>query len=111
LMPMRNSIRPSDGTSALRAAIIRCTSTAQRTASTTLENSAQHAVAGVLHYSAVVLSDFWTDQLAEMRPETLVRPLFVRPHQPRIARHIGGEDRGKSAFYGLLHGFPQERGS
>jgi hypothetical protein len=39
LMPMRNSIRRSAAMSALRSAIARCTSTAQRTASTTLANS------------------------------------------------------------------------
>jgi hypothetical protein len=39
-MPKRNSIRFSAGTSALRSPIARCTSTAQRTASTTLANSA-----------------------------------------------------------------------
>src|SRR3984893_11579479 len=38
LTPMRKSMRPSAGTPALRAAISRCTSTAQRTASTTLEH-------------------------------------------------------------------------
>ena len=39
LMPMRKSIRCSGNTSALRSAMPRCTSTAQRTASTTLGNS------------------------------------------------------------------------
>src|SRR5215469_8701682 len=39
LIPMRNSMRWSDGTSTFRSAISRCTSTAQRTASTTLANS------------------------------------------------------------------------
>jgi hypothetical protein len=39
LVPMRNSIRFSFGSWALRSAIAYCTSTAQRTASTTLENS------------------------------------------------------------------------
>ena len=38
-MPMRNSIRRSTGTSALRRPISRCVSTAPRTASTTLANS------------------------------------------------------------------------
>jgi hypothetical protein len=33
-----------------------------------------------------------------------VRPFLIRPHQPRVARHIGGEDRGETAFDGLLHG-------
>ena len=39
LMPMRNSIRFSSGTAVLRSVIPCCTSTAQRTASTTLANS------------------------------------------------------------------------
>src|SRR5215469_10612581 len=39
LIPMRNSIRRSGGTSAFRSAISRCTSTAHLTASTTLGNS------------------------------------------------------------------------
>jgi hypothetical protein len=39
LIPMRNSIRRASGTGALRSAIPCCTSTAQRTASTTLANS------------------------------------------------------------------------
>ena len=43
--------------------------------------------------------------------EPFVRPLLVEPHQPRIAGHIGCEDRGQTAFYGLLHGLPQERRS
>jgi hypothetical protein len=41
LMPMRNLIRRASGTSGSRSAIARCTSTAQRTASTTLANSAK----------------------------------------------------------------------
>jgi hypothetical protein len=53
-----------------------------------------------------MLLDLRIDQLAEMRPETLVRPLFVRPHQPRIARHIGGEDCGETGFDRLFHGLP-----
>jgi len=39
LIPMRSSMRRSGGTSVFRSAIARCTSTAQRTASTTLANS------------------------------------------------------------------------
>jgi hypothetical protein len=42
-------------------------------------------------------------ELAAMRPKTLERTLLVRPHQPRIARHIGGEDRGKTPFDRLFH--------
>ena len=51
------------------------------------------------------------DHFAEMRPQALVRPLLVRPHQPRVTRHIGGKDRGETAFDGLLHGLPQGRRS
>jgi hypothetical protein len=36
-----------------------------------------------------------------MRLEPLVRPFLIRTHQPRIPRHIGGEDRGEAA--GLAH--------
>src|SRR5437773_11309581 len=44
-----------------------------------------------------------------MRCDAFVRPLLVRPHQPRVARHSGGKDRGETAFDGLLHGFPPGR--
>jgi hypothetical protein len=54
--------------SPLRSAIARCTSNAQRTASTTLANSAQQTVAGVLYGAAPVLLDFRIDQLPEVRP-------------------------------------------
>src|SRR5580704_2397387 len=33
-----------------------------------------------------------------MRLEAFERAFLVRPHQPRVARHIGGEDRGETAF-------------
>src|SRR6516164_11764610 len=41
--------------------------------------------------------------------EKFVRPLLVRAHQTRIACHVGGEDRGETAFDGLLHSFLQQR--
>jgi hypothetical protein len=37
-----------------------------------------------------------------MRPQAPVLSLLVRAHQTRIARHIGGEDRGETA--GRCHG-------
>ena len=46
------------------------------------------------------------DREPEMPLEAFVRPLLVRAHQPRVAGHIGGEDRGETAFGGLLHGLP-----
>jgi hypothetical protein len=57
----------------------------------------EQAVAGVLDDVAPVLLDLRIDQLPEVRLEAFVRTLLVRPHQTRIARHIGGEDRGETA--------------
>jgi hypothetical protein len=44
-----------------------------------------------------MLGDLWVDDLAAMRLEPLVRAFFVRSHQTRVARHIGGEDRSETA--------------
>ena len=63
----------------------------------------QHPVAGRLDDAAGVLADLRIDQLAAMRLEAFVRAFLVRSHQPRIARHIGGEDRGETAA--LAHVF------
>ena len=52
--------------------------------------------------AAAVLPDLRVDELAAMRLEAFERPFLVRPHQPRIPRDIGGEDRGEAA--GLAHG-------
>ena len=61
---MRNLMRRSSGTSGSRSIIPRCTSAAQRTASTTLGKFRQQAVAGVLDDAALVLLDLRIDQLA-----------------------------------------------
>ena len=37
-----------------------------------------------------MLLDFRIDELAKKCLEPLVRPFFVRLHQPRISRYIGG---------------------
>jgi hypothetical protein len=58
----------------------------------------KQAVAGGLHDAAVVLADFRIEELAAQRFEAFERPLLVRPHQARIARDIGGEDRREPAF-------------
>ena len=57
----------------------------------------QHAVAGVLYGTASMLRDLRIDQLAEVGLEPFMRPLLIRPHQARIARHISGQDRGETA--------------
>ena len=54
---------------------------------------------------AMMLGDFRIDELAAQRFEAFERAFLVRPHQPRIARHIGGEDRGETAGSG--HGSPE----
>ena len=41
--------------------------------------------------------DLLLNQLSEMGLEPFVRAFLVRPHQARVARHIGGEDGGKMA--------------
>jgi hypothetical protein len=61
----------------------------------------QHAVAGVLYDAAAMLLDFRANQITEMRLEAFVGAFFIGTHQARIARHIGGEDRGKAA--GRVH--------
>jgi hypothetical protein len=58
-----------------------------------------------------MLSNFRIDQIAEMRFEAFVRAFLIRPHQPRVAGHIGGKNRGKTAFDGLLHWPPHPRRS
>src|SRR6266446_1839437 len=50
---------------------------------------------------AVVLGDLRIEELAAQRVEAFEGAFFVRSHQPRIPRHIGGEDRGETA--GLAH--------
>jgi hypothetical protein len=89
-------MRRSSAISGSRSIIPRWTSAAHRTASTTLANSA--SVAGVLDDAAPVLPDLRIDQLPEMRLEAFVRTFLVRAHEARIARYIGGKNRGKTAF-------------
>src|SRR5271155_2687050 len=82
-----------------RSIIPRWISAAQRTASMTLANSANKP-SPVFYGTALVLPDLRIDQLRDMRPEALVRACLVRAHQARVARHIGGEDRGQTAGRG-----------
>jgi len=57
----------------------------------------QQAVAGGLDDAAAMNVDFWVYQLLGMSLETLVRALLVSSHQTRIACHISGKDRSKTA--------------
>ena len=45
-----------------------------------------------------MLGDFRIEELAAQRFEAFEPAVLVRPHQPRIPRHIGGEDRGEPTF-------------
>jgi hypothetical protein len=60
----------------------------------------QQPVAGGFDDAAVVLSDLRVDQLPAVRLEAFERALLIRPHQARIACHIGGEDRSETAGRG-----------
>jgi len=53
-----------------------------------------------------VLGDLRIHKLAAMRLQAIERSFLVRPHQPRVPRHIGGEDRGETALDGLLQMAP-----
>jgi len=61
----------------------------------------EQAVAGGLNEAPLVLRDLRIDQFAEAGLEPLVRPLLIGPHQARVPRHVGSEDRGEAA--GLAH--------
>ena len=90
---MRNSMRSSAAAPVFCSGIACCTATAQRTASTTLANSHQQAVAGGLDDAPMMmLGDLRIEELEAQRFEAFERAFFVRPHQPRIPRDIGGED-------------------
>src|ERR1700758_3187956 len=57
--------------------------------------------------AAVVLGDLRIEELAAQPFEAFERPSLARPHQPRIPRHIGGEDRSETAGRG--HSRPMAR--
>ena len=57
--------------------------------------------------ASAVLFDLWIEQLAAIPLQGLERAFLIRSHEARISRHIGGEDRRKTTFDRLLHGFPK----
>jgi hypothetical protein len=61
----------------------------------------QHAVAGGLDDAAMVLGDLRVEELAAQRFEAFEGGALVDADQPRIRRHIGGQDRRETA--GLAH--------
>jgi hypothetical protein len=61
----------------------------------------QNAVAGGFDDPAAMEGYSRIDQLAAELAEALERAFLVEPSQPRIARHIGGQNGGKLA--GRVH--------
>ena len=86
----------------MRSAISRCTSTAQRTASTTLGEFDEQPVAGGFDDAAAVLLDLRVDQLAANAPSAAASvPSSSAAHQPRIAGDIGRHDRRQPPLYAI----------
>ena len=73
-------------------------STAQRTASTTLANSASMPVAGGLDDPSAVFGDLGIDEGAPMGLELDVRAFFVAAHQAAVTGDIGRENGGQPPF-------------
>ena len=67
----------------------------------------EHAVTGGLDDAAEVLPDFRVDEFAVVRFQPVECAFLVSSHQPRITRHVGGEDRCKPAHCGRGHSFAQ----
>jgi hypothetical protein len=59
----------------------------------------QHSVAGGLDDPAMMFGDLRIENLAAQGFKAFERAFLVRSHQPRIPRHIGGEDRGETADF------------
>ena len=93
---------PVLGTPAFRSAIPRCTSTAQRTASTTLANSTSSPSPVVLTMRprcSAIFGSLSSRRIALKRGE---RAFLVPPHQPRVAGDIRRQYRSQPALHPLL---------
>src|SRR5437762_10577337 len=100
--PMRNSMRCSAATPALRSAIWRCISDC---AAHRIDNTGkldEQPVAGGLDDSSAMLGDLGIENRAPVRFQSGEGALLVRPHQPRIAGDIRRQDRGQAAFDPIL---------
>ena len=69
----------------------------------------EKSVAGRFDDAPVMLGDLRIDYLGADRPQPVEGSFLVRPHQPRIARDIGGQDRGEAAGRGHASGTPALR--
>jgi hypothetical protein len=64
------------------------------------------AVAGALDDAAAMHRDGRVDQVAAKGPKASEDTIFIRTRKPRIADHVGHQDRGQ--FSGLAHGASAE---
>jgi hypothetical protein len=60
----------------------------------------KQAIAGGCDDAAAMLTDLRIEELTAERLEAFERTLLVGTHQPRISRHIDGQDRGEAAAGG-----------
>jgi hypothetical protein len=60
------------------------------------------AIAGALDDAAMVHGDCGVNQIASERAQSRQRSIFVGSGEPRIADHVGHQDRGQ--FSSLAHG-------
>ena len=58
---------------------------------------------------AAILADLRIHQLEKMCLDALVRAFLIGTHQTRVARHVGGEDGGKTAGGRHVSGKPTRR--
>ena len=59
----------------------------------------QHAVAGNFDNAAMVLCDLTVDEFPAVRLQRSQRAHLIQAHQTAETNHVGGEDRGKTAFH------------
>ena len=67
------------------------------------------AVAGALDDASVVHGDGRVDQVASERPQPRQNPVLVGSGKPRIADHVGHQDRGQFSGLGHSSGIPALR--
>ena len=88
------------GRAASRSIIARCTSAPQRTALTTLENSASIPSPVVLTMRPECSSIFTSTSSRRCALRRSCVP-SIGAHQAQVVRHIGGENRGETAGCGF----------
>ena len=100
----------SAGTPALRSAMPRCISTAQRTASTTLANSTRMPSPVVLTMRPRCSAIFGSTSSRRRAFKRSERAFLVGAHQTAVASDISREDGRQPPFHALVgHGAPQVR--